>query len=191
MKLTLTELRKIVRSVIEEGFDKSYGSVLHLQSPSQLALWHNELTGQISDGMWENSRPFDHWGFWLDVRTALGDPHLEVKGRGPTKSNYNFSALIPIIGDRMVKIGRMGKANPAIDPSSGLTAQEFSGAEYMPETLEEFNSRSKNKNFSAYEQKALSSVTPEMAEKYYSTKYDMKDLKADLKSIQTALKTHR
>lgn len=32
-----------------------------LASPSQVAIYRDELRGQLSDGMWENARPFNHW----------------------------------------------------------------------------------------------------------------------------------
>jgi hypothetical protein len=28
---------------------------------NQVILFEQELKGQISDGMWENSRPYNHW----------------------------------------------------------------------------------------------------------------------------------
>lgn len=32
-----------------------------LPSASAAAIWEAEITGQLSDGMWENSTPHEHW----------------------------------------------------------------------------------------------------------------------------------
>jgi len=70
----------------------------------QKALVEMELMGQISDGYWENARPYDHWKIWskVDVEVAADG---ETIGRNfwPHRDNYNFTAadLLEVVGDRM------------------------------------------------------------------------------------------
>jgi hypothetical protein len=72
----------------------------------QKDLWEEELTGQISDGMWENSKDTG-WQFWCAVHQVVGN-ETKITGWAPddTKYNFSFTLLIPIVGDRMIAIGR-------------------------------------------------------------------------------------
>jgi len=36
------------------------------------ALFDQEIVGQLSDGAWENSSPFNHWHFWCNLNTEVG-----------------------------------------------------------------------------------------------------------------------
>ena len=106
-----------------------------LPTASAAALFEHELKGQFSDGMWENARPRDHWRFWnvLVVKVAPGRCLVETnQAYACTKTSYDIAALYDIIGDRMLKIGRLARA-------CELTKTRFPGrptAEAMPETLE-------------------------------------------------------
>lgn len=35
------------------------------------ALFDNEITGQLSDGAWENTVPYEHWRFWCNLKTEV------------------------------------------------------------------------------------------------------------------------
>ncbi len=76
---------------------------LTVRNQAQKILWEEELNGQISDGMWENATPHDHWDVWSDAEITVG------KNVGRTffarKCNYNFTnpELLNIVGDRMIK----------------------------------------------------------------------------------------
>ena len=69
----------------------------------QVALWNEELVGQLSDGMWENSRPHDHWKPWCNAEVIIDATNV---GRDfwAQKDSYNFHALIEYVGDRMLAI---------------------------------------------------------------------------------------
>ena len=75
---------------------------IQFRTRAQVALWQEELTGQISDGMWEND-PRSCWRQWCAADVAVGTPG--TVGYAP-KRGFAFAKLIPIIGDRMVEIGR-------------------------------------------------------------------------------------
>lgn len=73
----------------------------------QAMLFDQELSGQISDGMWENASPRDHWKPWCDAEIRIGS---EV-GRDfyPRKDNYDFTKgdLLEVVGERMVAYARI------------------------------------------------------------------------------------
>jgi len=87
---------------------------IYFRTNEQRHLFINELSGQISDGMWENARPHNHWEVWCDADTFVdaNNPRieLEISDRVP-KKNYNFpqKALLDIIGDRMINIVKLAK----------------------------------------------------------------------------------
>jgi hypothetical protein len=163
---------------------------LTLSSPSAVSLWKGEFLGQLSDGMWENTRPFDHWRFWHHCNVVLGavnnfDPGADNWTR-PGKVGYNFAALIPIVGDRMLKCGRFGKANPE------LLRHELGGCiiDGMPDTLEEFTQNyEKRGDMPAWRATLFNMLTLEQAARYYATSYTMKEMREDIRRIKMALKS--
>jgi hypothetical protein len=81
---------------------------LVVRNEAQRVLFEEELKGQISDGMWENTRPFDHWKAWSDAKVSVAEPgHEHLIGRNffAMKDNYNFAskALLDVVGDRMIE----------------------------------------------------------------------------------------
>jgi hypothetical protein len=164
--------------------------VLTLTSPSAVSLWKGEFLGQLSDGMWENTRPLDHWRFWHHCDVVLGavnnlDFALDNWER-PRKVGYNFAALIPIVGDRMLKCGRFGKALPE------LLRHELGGCilDGMPDTLEEFTTNhAKRGDMPRYAAAVYEMVTLEQAARYYATAYTMKEMREDIERIKTALRS--
>lgn len=80
----------------------------------QKDLWDEELTGQISDGMWENNSK-NSWQFWTSVNSTVNTEkatHIESKMSylPDIKYAFQFTALIEYVGDRMIEIGK--KYNP-------------------------------------------------------------------------------
>lgn len=82
--------------------------VLVVRNVEQAAIWL-ELDGQLSDGMWENTRPLDHWKPWCDARVVVG----KNVGRNfsARKDNYNFSSkeLLDVVGKRMLGVVRIAR----------------------------------------------------------------------------------
>lgn len=46
------------------------------------AIFDLEIVGQLSDGAWENSKPYNHWKFWSDIHTELGSDWKFERGYG-------------------------------------------------------------------------------------------------------------
>jgi hypothetical protein len=80
------------------------------RTAEQAAIFKLELTGQFSDGLWENTYyPRDHWHPWSDAKVEVGpnvgrDFHAE-------KDNYNVAAkaLLEVVGERMKGFARIAK----------------------------------------------------------------------------------
>lgn len=160
---------------------------IYFRTYTQVALWECEIKGQISDGMWENSNPSAHWKFWCDLEgtMAVDEPcvvPLDEKKYDVRKTRYGLSRLIPIIGDRMLKIGRLARAGGTIDACHG--------AEYMPETYEEWCECNKSGKWRHdFIAKYMESVIPSVAAAYYETVYTEKELRCDLKEIRLLMRT--
>lgn len=60
------------------------------------AIFDEEIVGQLSDGAWENTMPYNHWEFWSRLKTEVG-PKWSFKREGygrPTKrTGYNLVGL--------------------------------------------------------------------------------------------------
>lgn len=156
---------------------------IFLPTASARALWDCEITGQLSDGMWENTAPHDHWKFWAHCEVAEGEPKLVCEGYNrPVKTGYNIAGLLPHIGDRMLKAGQMGIA--------GGDERACRGAEYMPATLAEFlECQSTGSWKHDFVRDYMAGVDAEVAEKFYATTYTIKHLRADIKAIKAAMKS--
>lgn len=168
--------------------DKANRNKLILPTVTAAALWTAECCGQISDGMWENARPFDHWKFWSNCDVEVRDGvrcTLLVSGYGPIKSNYNFEALVRDLGPRMRAYGKMMIAG--MDVFEPTDHEILSAAEYMPETYELFV-EAKNSGKWQYDfvAKYMERVTLELAADFYAAKYTAHDLREDLRSIKAA-----
>jgi hypothetical protein len=86
-------------------------TTLNVRNEAQKVLME-ELDGQISDGMWENARPMDHWIVWCDAEVVV-DPTNVGRDFYAMKDNYNLTSkdLLDVVGDRMIAdvIAKTGK----------------------------------------------------------------------------------
>jgi len=85
-------------------------ATLKLRTQSQVVLFKHELSGQISDGHWENLNVRDHWQAWCECDVEVGTP----VGRDfwVRYDRYNFCAkdLLDVVGKRMIAYVRLAKA---------------------------------------------------------------------------------
>jgi hypothetical protein len=84
-------------------------NVLRVRTKAQKIMFDDEMSGQISDGQWENTSPDDHWLPWSDA-TVIVDPSNVGRNFQCPKDNYalNSSDLLSIVGDRMLKYVQQG-----------------------------------------------------------------------------------
>ena len=166
--------------------DNRQNGRIEFTTATAVALWEYELKGQFSDGMWENSRPYEHWKFWCALDAVVGPVDKVTKYPYPwycRKYSYGLNSLLPIIGDRMLKIGQLASVG-------GEGYHVFAAAEYMPATLAEFaNCKESGKWAYNFVAEHMKHISVDLAVKFYASTYTVKDLKADLKRIKAAIKT--
>lgn len=78
-------------------------TVITFRTQQLLDLWENEMAGQISDGMWENSRNTE-W-LWRNVYLRLGDKTKVVSAFSYDRKRTSFPLtkdLWEIVGDRIM-----------------------------------------------------------------------------------------
>lgn len=179
-----TLISEEVKKIIKEYSEKVEGTIT-FKTYSQYALWEYELIGQLSDGMWENTKPYDHWEFWSDLKSMVGNnTGVKVKDTyiHPAYNGYNFSRLIEYVGDRMLCIGRMGKITN--------NKRALQNAEYLAEfpTYNDYLKLMKYKN--KYPKENIVKIPASIIKKYYETEYTEKDLLNDLREIKRVMKTY-
>ena len=86
-------------------------ATIYFENNVQAALYKHELTGQISDGYWENSRPSNHWEAPCRAAVAVDADNPRVDN-GWFKRRYDFAnkMLVEVVGDRMLNIAALAKA---------------------------------------------------------------------------------
>lgn len=103
-------------------------NIIHFETKEAAALFEHEIMGQLSDGMWENTRPSDHWKFWHDseiiVDGKVGYEHLSYK-YVIKKNNYNIAALKQHVGDRMQAIVTAAKMNKNPELAEYIVDEHF------------------------------------------------------------------
>ena len=88
-------------------------SKIHFKTKEAEALWDYEILGQLSDGLWENSRPYGHWKFWAECKPVVDGKVGWESDKFPQKINYDLRKLltIRIVTERMVAIINAAKNN--------------------------------------------------------------------------------
>jgi hypothetical protein len=168
---------------------------------TMLALWDYEITSQLSDGYWENSRPSTHWQFWcrLEKRVILGEgPRVETdKPYMCERTNYNLRRLLSKdvatspyeLRNRMLRYAQMALALDYLKRQNDIEVGR-SAADYMPPTLEEWRAL-KASGAWQYDFIAgyMSRVDDELAVAYYQHEgaYKVDDLKREIDAIKAAM----
>lgn len=79
----------------------------------QAVLWEKNLRGQISDGMWENAKPSNHWQVWGSAAVKV-NPGNTGRNFPAAKDNYDFSSttLWKYVGEQLLEAAQT--VNPEI-----------------------------------------------------------------------------
>ncbi len=90
---------------------------LRVRNLAQKVLWEEELSGQISDGAWENATPYDHWEYWHKNVQVVIDPEHVGRDFYVRRDSYGFNRkdLLDIIGDRMIEYVREATGDQSYD----------------------------------------------------------------------------
>lgn len=183
-----------------------HGTIV-LPTITACAIWDCEVTGQLSDGTWENSSPRDHWKFWtrLAAEQRDGTPHVEVTSwQRPKRVKYNIVTLMNskwddadmarygederyILRGRMLKQARMALAFQALGRPVDFSV--CGHAEYMPNEFYSFQASVKSGVWKHdFVAKYMEPIDEALAAEFYKTRsYGPDELKADLKSIKEAM----
>lgn len=86
-------------------------NITNFNSFASLSLYIHELKGQISDGKYENSRPYYHWQWIIDSKESFNPAQDECGTTRYIMKKYNYNGLldISVIRERMLFYGRFGK----------------------------------------------------------------------------------
>jgi hypothetical protein len=81
---------------------------IFVKNKAQQALFEMELSGQISDGMWENASPSNHWESIRNAEVLVDEMNPRIENTR-LRRRYGFSSpeLIECVGNRMIKYARM------------------------------------------------------------------------------------
>jgi len=164
-------------------YDKLKGTI-YFRNLTQKILWDNEMSGQISDGHWENSSG-NSWVFWTSLNTDIdaNNPRVDAN-MAPERTNFNLSSkdLLDNVGDRMIAMAKMSKITK---DEKVINAAEYLGG-YV-KTEEDFNKiKSDESNYSS---KYLKIINNDLFNKWLNVPYTRTNLIADLNDMKDIMKT--
>lgn len=196
--------------------------VLHFENVSAMCLYEMEMSGQISDGKYENSRPYDHWEWVREISNMVVDGTYGIEGNnwhrgfaedGQFHKKYNlnewFSKYIKnwrkngdtdtMWATRIIAYGKFGKIYP------NLTFDQLKKFNYIEVILEDLQLKIENgetnpevlfnkiTDFSEcawrekYYESAKEFITLDFVKKFLELKYDIKECREDVKSMQNTI----
>ena len=200
---------------------------IHFENASAMCLYCLEMEGQISDGKYENSRPYDHWRWVTRVTDMIVDGNKGLEGdgvysrgmqRGETfvkKYNLNewFTQYIKrwrkkndaknIWATRIIAYGKLGKIFPDMTYKRLINiSQIYILLDYLQSSLIEMGEtnvdiiydmlikyiRTSFKDYLNDECLTLI-LNKDFIEKFVNLKYDIKECKADCKSMYDSINT--
>lgn len=200
---------------------------IHFENASAMCLYCLEMEGQISDGKYENSRPYDHWRWVTRVTDMIVDGNKGLEGdgvysrgmqRGETfvkKYNLNewFTQYIKrwrkkndaenIWATRIIAYGKLGKIFPDMTYKRLINISQIHILlDYLQSRLIEMRETNVdviydklikyiNESFKDYlNEECLTLVlNKDFIEKFVNLKYDIKECKADCKSMYDSINT--
>jgi len=65
-------------------------TTIHFENASAMCLYFMEMEGQLSDGKYENSRPYDHWKWLCNVKNAVVDGSKGLEEASYTRGYNNY-----------------------------------------------------------------------------------------------------
>ena len=180
------ELSKIFYDRAKElGYEKQVSnqnpnkSTIFLPTYSAITLWKHEITGQLSDGAWENANPWEHWKFWNSLNVLKGNPEVFAVGQRPKRTAYGLTApsLLDVIGDRMIAGGRLSKAlNKILSYDEYLAAEFFLSDDAGNNKVDNVDKLKTIKVNEDFMKKYFNILNEQMVQKFLNTKYDKSDM---------------
>ena len=193
---------------INEAAKKS--SKMYFENVSSFLIYKLEISGQISDGYWENSRPYSHWKWMGYTEEIIGDKDGKYGYTGTTKHQIKYDlewirknvkkALKGTAGDYdwIIRVFKYGKFASILSEKEArdLRYETSSIIEDLPQekvTREELKAKFVDEKYSytkEYWEKGEKYFTDEILEKYYNSKYDWSQFEDDLDSCSDSINTY-
>ena len=157
---------------------------INLATRDQVVLFECELTGQISDGYWENARPADHWKKPCDADVSVTDDKPSINFYPYRKYNFAAKPLLDCVSERMRDYVLLSRAVPELSLEA---IRNFHGVWFCDSINPYYNliiaEYRATLGVNSYEE--FSAWIEENLDK---NSYTLKDLKKDLKAINEAFK---
>ena len=210
--MKLSELKQLIKESVKKALTEApANATLTVNNLSQANLYNAEISGQLSDGAWENARPADHWQVWSDINVKIGSP-IGYSGIYPRRTKYAIAnQLLPYVGARMLVYGAAGLAkldlnqNTSADLNYALenffevfnttTAQQLvavAKTKTYEEFMQAFTEKAERSNYlKKYIQiiEKNNSKVKLTYEMIAGGQYNVNTLKNDLKDISLAMQT--
>lgn len=165
-------------------------TTLNVRNAEQKVLFEQEIRGQISDGYWENARPFDHHRPWSKCQVVV-DPDNIGRDFYAMKNNYGLNSknLLDCVGDRMLTYVNMLKLLPTLADFEGHLPESLSVYKLYVERGERNDSSWAIEKVCNWWDAGLTAEIVKEAELHQH--YTMKDLRKDLADLKKAFKIKR
>jgi len=85
-------------------------NTIRVRNFEQKVLLDLELKGQISDGNWENSAPFDHWKAPCHAEVIVDPSNIGVNFHLMRKYDFTSADLLSVVRTRMITYVRLARA---------------------------------------------------------------------------------
>jgi len=176
----------IPTSVIQEAVSahllENTQPTIYFRNWTQKCLWDVEISGQISDGHWENSAN-SNYKFWSGLNTAVdaANPRVDAKTYGNVKFNLTNGDLLDVVQDRMIAVAKMSKISK--DEKIVGVADYLEGIS----SLEGFQKTLASAQ--PYMKEKLSLFSPELITQWLAVTYTEQNLKSDLRDMSDIMKT--
>ncbi len=206
-------MKNIFKTIYESGLFQRASEIktqMFFAETAQLLLFIGEMAGQISDGKYENDRPYNHW-LWV----ASNDNEYITKASGDLGyisnyehvKKYTITDFIKYIkngqkwANRMLCYCKLGhvlddlkvfKANDKVDyneASALCDVIEYIGEENI-KTLDELKEDEVPKYLETSLDKAKKYLTDEVLSKFNEYEYDVKKLKEDMAQMDETVNTY-
>lgn len=174
---------------------------LFFTSPSAAALFALEFSGQISDGQWENARPYNHWEWITDVKYNIDKNHIPGYSGPFHKKKYNIKPWLNLYKKknyewaiRVYYIAKFASILSEEDLNKVLNSEHNMDCiiEMLPEdkskiTYEEFIRQEYDEKKWRNMGYGRAILTKDYFDKYYESNYTMEDFKRDLYSCNETI----
>jgi hypothetical protein len=159
-------------------------NTIYLATAVQATLYAVELTGQISDGHWENSSPQNHWKDPCRAKVKVDPVNPRIEGFRPLRT-YGFTSplLLECVGHHMLMFARARIKYPTLSDDA-INALE-SGDWFWTQTDEHYKKiQSEFAGLGINDYGEMRGLKDGLLD----VKYDTKDLKKDLRAIGQVFK---